>query len=222
MSHTFDKLRLHTAVALLVLMLVFLGLQALSTGLPTFGFGQTDGGALPASITTTGTVVCVPLRGEPQPLAECVLGIYTDDGQYMVLHDQDANYRGLIAATLGVRVTVEGDFVPKNDLRFNSVGILSLNSLRSADAVLMEHNAMLIGTYVCLPAPEGEECKDGLHVSGGTYYELDIASIAGSAAYAMLLASPSVVITGTLAPSATEAGDTAIEGLFRVGGVGTL
>jgi hypothetical protein len=84
----------------------------------------------PQSMEVTGEFVCLPHRdtGGEQTL-ECALGLKADDGTHYGLQDTDSQYSNVSGVGTGKRVKVTGKFTPKNDTKYNSAGVLTVESL---------------------------------------------------------------------------------------------
>ncbi len=84
-------------------------------------------------ITVRGQVVCLPHRDTtgPQTL-ECALGLQADDGRYFGLREADGNIvPQVINAQMNTPVEVAGKFTSFLDTKYQSVGVIDVESLTS-------------------------------------------------------------------------------------------
>lgn len=137
-------------------------------------------GSIPPAgeISVRGHMTCLPHRNTdgPQTL-ECAFGLLDEDGRYFALRDTDPNYKNISNVSHDAPIIVEGTFTPKEDERYQSIGIIDVVRITAADA---PQRASLSGIYVCLPhkdttGPQTDECASGLKTDDGTYYALDFA-----------------------------------------------
>lgn len=80
-------------------------------------------------ITVQGEMVCLPHRDQtgPQTL-ECAFGLLAEDGTYYALRDTDPTYQN-VSQPMGVPVEVVGTFTAQNDTKYQSVGIIVVDSI---------------------------------------------------------------------------------------------
>lgn len=86
--------------------------------------------AQPKALEVSGEFVCLPHRDTsgPQTL-ECALGLKGDDGNYYGVSDTDPNYSNVTGQGTGARVKIRGQFTPREDSKYNSIGVLSIDNL---------------------------------------------------------------------------------------------
>lgn len=135
-------------------------------------------------IVIQGIMVCLPHRDTegPQTL-ECAFGLQDDKGRYFALSDTDPTYKNISGVPMNLRVEIEGTFMPREDTKYQSIGIIEVTSAVIAD---VPKRASLEGMYVCLPykdlkAPKSKECVPGLETADGVYYALDFALMSQTA-----------------------------------------
>ena len=80
-------------------------------------------------ITVKGATTCLPPKDPSKPTIKmCALGLKGEDGNYYALHDTDPSY-GNIDVASDARVEVEGEFSPKEDATWKSVGIIEVTDV---------------------------------------------------------------------------------------------
>ncbi|MEK7094366.1 MAG: hypothetical protein AAB903_03460 [Patescibacteria group bacterium] len=127
-------------------------------------------------VTIRGMIVCLPhLNTEGPQTLECAYGLQDEKGIYYTLNDVDPGYKNISAAPMDVLVEVEGIFIQKTSLMYQSIGIISVTSIHIADT---PKRISLSGEYLCLPhkdttGPQTDECASGLKTNDGYYYALD-------------------------------------------------
>lgn len=80
------------------------------------------------NMTISGTTICLPHKNTtgPQTL-ECALGLEGDDGNNYGLNDPGWKY--LMGTGNGVKVKIIGKLLKREDLKYDSVGVLTIESL---------------------------------------------------------------------------------------------
>lgn len=83
----------------------------------------------PAPISVSGEMVCLPHQDQtgPQTL-ECAFGLLAQDGHYYGLRDSSSDYSNLMGSG-GSQVTVTGTFYPQTDTKYQSVGVIEVESV---------------------------------------------------------------------------------------------
>ncbi len=105
------------------------GVESTSSGvMPTYT-PVPDSSSVPGeNITVTGTTICLPHRNSSGPQTmECALGLQGDDGNNYGLHDPGWKY--LIGTGNGVKVKIIGKLEKKQDLKYDSAGVITIESL---------------------------------------------------------------------------------------------
>lgn len=84
------------------------------------------------AITIQGIMLCLPHRNTsgPQTL-ECAFGLKDDQGRYYGLRDSDPEYRNISSISMNVRSEVHGIFTPREDTRYQSIGVIEIIDIRS-------------------------------------------------------------------------------------------
>jgi len=166
-------------LALIVIgMLIMAGLYLASQWTP--GTSPTGPSATvpPAGpIEVRGRVTCLPHRDTtgPQTL-ECAFGLRDEKGRYYALRDTDPGYANVSRLASDADVIVRGTFTPREDEKYQSIGMIDVTEVLAADS---PQRMSLAGTYLCLPhkdqtGPQTDECAAGLKTDDGTYYALDL------------------------------------------------
>lgn len=93
------------------------------------GRSYTDAVA-PQSIEVSGEFVCLPHKNTSGPQTmECALGLKGDDGNYYGVSDTDPNYSNVSGLGTGAKVKIKGKFTSREDSKYNSVGVLTIENL---------------------------------------------------------------------------------------------
>lgn len=86
------------------------------------------------AFVTRGEMVCLPHKNQsgPQTL-ECAFGLKDTKGTYYSLSDTDPNYKNVSGVPMGKMVEVRGKFIPREDTKYQSVGIVEVESIVLVD-----------------------------------------------------------------------------------------
>jgi len=122
-------------------LLLAIVILALIVGIVYMVYSRTNNGELnpadnniviPAAgeISVKGTLVCLPHRDTsgPQTL-ECAYGLKDEEGRYFGLQDTSPTYENIGNAPMNVPVTVSGTFEPREDQKYQSIGVIKIEDL---------------------------------------------------------------------------------------------
>ena len=128
-------------------------------------------------VEARGEIICLPHRDTRGPQTmECAFGMRDTDGRQFSLVDTDPEYKNISSAPHGVEVIVRGVFTLHEDTRYESMGIIEVESIQLAD---VPQRMSITGTYLCLPhkdtsGAQTDECATGIQTDDGLYYGLDL------------------------------------------------
>jgi hypothetical protein len=124
-------------------------------------------------------MVCLPHRDtRGAQTLECAFGLLDADGRYFALRDTDPTYKNISAVGMNIPVRVEGVFTAQADTKYQSIGIIAVDSIVAVQQPALGDRTTLTGTYACLPHKDTaglqtDECASGLKLANGSYYVLD-------------------------------------------------
>lgn len=127
-------------------------------------------------ISLRGMITCLPHKDAkgPQTL-ECAFGFLDEQGLYYGLRDSNPQYKNVSGVAMNTPVTIEGYFTPQNDTRYQSIGVIDVQSIMEEGA---ERRAGISGVFVCLPYQESVEdegvCQIGIQTDDGSHYVIDL------------------------------------------------
>lgn len=105
-----------TALAIIVLVVVFVGVYAIFNSKSGNPSGNTSANVsdVPQVISIQGEYVCLPPKGEKKPEAlDCTLGVKTDNNVYYAIDAQGENARNvLLSLQTGLKIQIDGTLVP--------------------------------------------------------------------------------------------------------------
>lgn len=82
-------------------------------------------------VTLTGVGLCLPHRDTTgAQTAECAIGFQAEDGNNYGLADTDPTYKNIMSVGPGDRFQIHGTFIPKEDAKYDSVGVVMVDSVR--------------------------------------------------------------------------------------------
>lgn len=126
-------------VACAVVIVVVIGIWAYAAYAPTSNPNSSNaaGGTIPAQgsepgdagpkMTLTGTLTCLPHKGDGPHTLECAYGLKSDDGKYYALQNLWEVAPGL--TNTGVRVQIVGNVsTPPTNEQYDIVGVVAVQS----------------------------------------------------------------------------------------------
>jgi hypothetical protein len=129
-------------------------------------------------IVLVGEGVCLPHKGNPEiTTMECAYGFQDDQGRYFALRDVSPDLTTIAQLVMGVPTRITGTFYPRNDTKYEGVGIVEVTKIERIELASTE-DVTLSGTFKCLPhkdttGPQTEECAFGFTTDDGINYALN-------------------------------------------------
>lgn len=148
-------------IALAVLLLV-LGLAVLTYALYDRPIDQAVVIPPAGAVVIRGTMVCMPRRDSrgPQTL-ECAYGLQDEAGRYYGLQDTDPRYSNISRVPMNTRVDVAGTFTPKEDMKYQSIGLIEVIRITPATSPSGIRGTVLVGpTCPVERTPPDPNCAD--------------------------------------------------------------
>jgi hypothetical protein len=118
---------------LLVMVLATVGGIFVERGLLRFSIKSNPSATpTPGRVSLKGQMVCLPHKNTSglQTL-ECAFGLLGDDGKYYGLRDTDPQYKNVSGLPMNQEVVVNGQFIPKEDQVYQSIGIIEVDSVKT-------------------------------------------------------------------------------------------
>lgn len=85
-------------------------------------------------ISVTGVMICLPHKNTSGPQTmECAYGLKGDNGKYYGLTDSDPGYKNIMSLPMNKKVEVTGRFISKDDQRYQSIGTITVESIKPLD-----------------------------------------------------------------------------------------
>lgn len=81
-------------------------------------------------IIIKGEIVCLPHKNtKGAQTMECAFGLKDEQGRYYGLHETDPEYKNISGAPMQIPVTISGVFIPKEDEKYQSIGVIDLEKI---------------------------------------------------------------------------------------------